>query len=618
MPLQKLLSLRPSGLIRRLLIAWLFAVLVEYLLLPVELRSLSGLAGLRQMSLPRLVTVTGLVTVALTVLAQYFKTRTAERWCVPALFLCLTVLAMLASPSIPLLWACLLVLTILLVYGLRGHNRSRESIVRPQAVAPHYLAVTAASALVFFLFVSAWSVTRVAVLGTSTYDFGIFAQMFHYMKETGLPMTTLERDGLLSHFDVHVSPIYYLMLPFYCLVPSPATLQVLQAAVMASAVIPLWKLGGQYGLTENQRTLLCAVLLLYPAFSGGASYDLHENCFLTPLILWLFYGIGQRSTPITAVSAVLTLMVKEDSAVYVAVIGLWLLVKTALRHKKLDRRNLLTGGLLLGAALLWFFLATEHLAKNGDGVMTGRYDNYIYDGSGSLLTVIKAALMNPLKVIYECADPEKLEYIALTMLPLLGLPLLTCRYEHFILLIPYVLVNLMSDYPYQHSIYFQYSYGSIAFLMYLTAVNLADWKQNRRRVTALAISACVCAVCFLSTVFSSAIYYPNKAIQNYSTYQAVRNTLDLIPEDAAVTSTGYYTTYLANREILYDLRYTTTDHLLESEYVVIQTKDRAAFKKFVSAENSDGLENLRSLLEENGFEPFAELEGTLVIYRKTQ
>ena len=615
---QKLLSLRPSGLIRRLLIAWLLAVLVEYMLLPGELRNLSGLTGLRQMSFPRLVTVTALVTVALTVLSKYFKTITAERWCVPALFLCMTVLAMVASPSIPLLWASLLVLAVLLVYGLRGCNRSRESIVRPQAAAPHYLWVTAASALVFFLFVSAWTVARVAVLGTSTYDFGIFAQMFHYMKETGLPMTTLERDGLLSHFDVHVSPIYYLMLPFYCLVPSPATLQVLQAAVMASAVIPLWKLGAQYGLTGNQRTLLCAVLLLYPAFSGGASYDLHENCFLTPLLLWLFYGIGQRSTPITAVSAVLTLMVKEDSAVYVAVIGLWLLVKTALRHKKLDRRNLLTGGLLLGTALLWFFLTTGYLAENGDGVMTGRYDNYIYDDSGSLLTVIKAVLLNPMKVIYECADPEKLEYIALTMLPLLGLPLLTCRYERYVLLIPYVLFNLMSDYPYQHSIYFQYSYGSIAFLMYLTAVNLADWKQNRHRVIALTISLCICAVCFLPTVFSSAMYYPNKAIQNFSTYQAVRDTLELIPEDASVTSTGYYTTHLANREILYDLRYTTTDHLLESEYVVIQPKDNAAVKKFVTAENSDGLENLLTLLEENGYEPFAEIEGTLLIYQKVQ
>ena len=35
---------------------------------------------------------------------------------------------------------------------------------------------------------------------TSCFDFGLFAQMFHYMKEIGLPLITCERDGLLSHF----------------------------------------------------------------------------------------------------------------------------------------------------------------------------------------------------------------------------------------------------------------------------------------------------------------------------------------------------------------------------------------------------------------------------------
>ena len=111
----------------------------------------------------------------------------------------------------------------------------------------------------------------------------------------------------------------------------PETLQVLQATVITSAVIPLWKLGKHHGLSGLQRTLLCAVLLLYPAFSGGTGYDIHENCFLTPLLLWLFYGIDRKNTSLTAIAAALTLTVKEDAAVYVAVIGLWLVVKATLR-----------------------------------------------------------------------------------------------------------------------------------------------------------------------------------------------------------------------------------------------------------------------------------------------
>ena len=116
------------------------------------------------------------------------------------------------------------------------------------------------------------------------------------------------------------------MLPIYWLIPTPAILQILQAAVTASAVIPLWKLAGLHDFDNRQRTFLCALLMLLPAYGGGCYFDLHENCFLTPLILWFFYGIDRRNRVITAIAAFLTLMVKEDAAVYAAVIGLWLLV----------------------------------------------------------------------------------------------------------------------------------------------------------------------------------------------------------------------------------------------------------------------------------------------------
>ena len=196
--------------------------------------------------------------------------------------------------------------------------------------------------------------------------------MFYNMKETGLPMTTVERDGLLSHFAVHVSPIYYLMLPFYWLFPTPATLQVLQALVITSAIIPLWKIGKHHGLSETQRMLICILLLLFPAFSGGTSYDIHENCFLTPLILGTFYGIDKKNSTITAIASILTLMVKEDAAVYVAVIALWLIVKTLLQFKELDKKNLLTGIIMLAVSLCWFLAVTTYLADSGDGVMTYR------------------------------------------------------------------------------------------------------------------------------------------------------------------------------------------------------------------------------------------------------
>lgn len=502
-----------ADIMRHIILSWLLAVVVEYFILPSELRDLAELDGLAQMFFVRVIGVTCGIAVLLTGISFFFKTKKIERWCIVAIFSVLAITALRVSATWAFQAVCVMVLVILAVFGIYGWDKSPEPVVEPKKAHRAYIWITVGLSTAFFLFVSAWTVGRVYSFSSPTFDFGIFSQMFYNMKESGLPMTTVERDGLLSHFAVHVSPIYYLMLPFYWLVPTPATLQVLQAAVITSAVIPLWKIGKHHGLTGAQRMLICAVLLLFPAYSGGTSYDIHENCFLTPLILWLFYGIDRKNTAITAIAAMLTLMVKEDAAVYVAVVALWLIVKTVLQVKKLDVQNLITGITLLAISLGWFFLVTGYLAKSGDGVMTYRYNNFMYDGSSSLITVIKSVILNPMKAVYECVDTEKLYFIAMTLLPLLGLPLLTRRYGRYILLIPYILVNLMSDYQYQHDIFFQYTFGSNAFLVYLTVVNLADLKINWQRIFALVAATIVSAVCFGIVVVPKAMNYPVQAMQ---------------------------------------------------------------------------------------------------------
>lgn len=589
--------------IRHIVLAWLAAVTVEYLLLPGALRSLADLQGLAAMSFVRVMLMTLCGSAVLTVLSLRRSIAAAERGAMVGIFAILAGVSLIANFTWAYLAVCVLILAGLVGYLAYGWNARPEPKAPQRASRKGLLWGAAAMAAVFFLFVSVWTVCRVASFSTPSYDFGLFSQMFHYMKETGLPMTTLERDGLLSHFHVHMSPIYYLMLPFYVLFPTPATLQILQAAVLASAVIPLWKIGRVHGLADWQRMLLCAVLLLFPAFSGGTSYDLHENCFLTPLILWLFYGIDRKSIPITAMAAVLTLMVKEDAAVYVAVIALWLVVRSMLHRREGAHKSLATGTILLTGSLAWFFLVTGFLANIGDGVMTYRYDNFIYDGSSSLLTVIKAVLMSPMKAVYECVDPEKLSFLVLTMLPLLGLPLLTRRYERYILLIPYVLVNLMSDYRYQHDVFFQYNFGSTACLMYLTAVNLADFQVDWRKTAALAGAVIVSGFCFLEVIVPKASIYPKKCQKYGASYQHIRDTLAQIPEESPVASSTFYTTALSGRKVLYDVQYCSQEHLLDCTYVVV-------------SETEKDKEKLTQQLRAEGYEVYDRIENVLTIYTR--
>ena len=604
------------GLIRQIIIGWLLAVTIEYFILPEELRTLAKLEGLAQMSMLRIVAITCCTAAILFGLSARFATAKIERWAMVGVLAVLISSVLKASYSAGFYAACLLILLAAAAYAVFGWNGEPEPEVQPKKAHLAFVLITALISVVFFVYVSIWTVARVRTFCSPTYDFGIFAQMFYNMKESGLPMTTVERDGLLSHFDVHFSPIYYLMLPFYCLVPKPETLQVLQAAVITSAVIPLWLIGKNHGLNGLQRTLLCALLLLFPAFSGGTSYDIHENCFLTPLILWLFYAIDRKNHVVTAIAAMLTLCVKEDSAVYVAIIAVYLILKTLLHRKKGFWKDLLVGILLLFVSLQWFATVTGYLAESGDGVMTYRYDNFIYDDSASLITVVKAVIMNPMKAVYESMDAEKLPFIAQTLLPLLGLPLLTRRFERYLLLIPYVLLNLMSDYQYQHDIFFQYTFGSTAFLFYLTAINLAQLKVDLYKVAALGIAVAISFSSFSAVVVPTAKYYPELEKEYQEYYDGVREALSKVPDGVSVAATTFYAPYLSQRERLYDIRYASAAHVLETEYVVLKKNSEGDYKKYATNGNENGFTNLVALLEENGYEEFYEYGSILVIYRK--
>lgn len=599
--------------LRRLVLAWILAAGLEFAKLPGAVRTLEGLEALAWMSPGRMVMAAAVIFLMSCVIFYLIQNEVVERWLVTASFAALVVLSLTASFTWAFGAVCLLVLGVLTVYALRGWDRTSEAHGVSPEKAGIYGWLIALGALAFFGIVSAWTVCRIYSFSTPTFDFGIFAQMFHSMKTTGLPITTVERDGPLSHFAVHVSPVYYLLLPFYALVPIPATLQVLQAAVLASAVIPLWKIGKHHGLSPLPRMLVCFMLLFYPAYAGGTSYDIHENAFLTPLILWLLYGMDRRNGWITGLSALLTLMVKEDAAVYVAVIALHLLLRAVLRGKK--RWDLIAGALLLAGSLLWFGAVTAYLSGSGDGVMTYRYDNFIYDDSSSLVTVIKAVLLCPMKAVFECVDPEKLEFIALTLLPLAGLPLITRRYDRYILLIPYILVNLMSDYQYQHDIFFQYTYGSTACLIYLTVVNLADMKLPWQRMGVVAAALAVGIGCFSAQILPKALRYPTYCLTYADYYDSLREVLDTVPEGASVAATTFFTTQLSQRDVLYDIRYASKEHTLSCDYMAISPTDAKSFRKYAK-EDETGYRDFAELLAEQGYVKIAEYEGKLEIYER--
>lgn len=407
------------------------------------------------------------------------------------------------------------------------------------------------------LFIAVFTILPYLLHRTPNFDFGIFSQMFHYMAKTGIPYTTCERDMLLSHFAVHFSPILYLVLPFYMIFPHPTTLLAVQALAVASSVFPLYKLAKHFGLSNNKTIAVVLIFILHPTVIANNFYYFHENCFLTVLLLWMFYFAETKKPVPMYIFAVLTMAVKEDAPIYVLFFALYLLFSNkSKRH-----------GTILGAlSCIYFGVVTHLMSVYGNGIMSNRYDQFIFEKDGSIYSVILNILKNPSYLFTQILSAEKLTFLILMLVPMALLPFAIRKPSAIILLFPMVLMNLMPSWQYQYDISFQYTYGTVAFLFYLTVMNLGALHRTHAKKLLL------CGVCASLFFFSAVNYSKTYKIEQYKLEKpyaaAITEAIAVIPEDASVCASTFLVPALWNRDVVYDYKYSDK----ETDYVVLDLR----------------------------------------------
>ena len=438
-----------------------------------------------------------------------------------------------------------------------------------------------------------FTVMRYYTFASPNFDFGLFCHMFHNMKERLLPLVTSERNMLLSHFAVHISPIYYLLLPFYLLFPSPVTLQIGQAVILASGILPVYLLARHFRLPYKYTALFALLYVTHPAVSAGCSYDLHENCFLLPLLLWLFYCYETNRKRWLVVVAILILLVKEDAAAFLVIFGVYLL------FSRKDHRTALP---LIGGALVYFALAVFLLNTYGTGTMIGRY-SALFTGStgGFWQTVLRAPdYFLELVVSFVNTSTEKPIYLLQMLLPFGAVVWRTKQLSRYLLLIP-LLLNLLSGFVHQYDIGFQYSFASLAFCLYLYVQNLADRPLQKQRNLLL---FSVVSSCFLYAmiVMPKIETYVGRWINDSDTYIAMEAVLDEIPQEASVTASTMLVAHLAQRDVIYEDFYHKEP---DTDYIVLDM--RGGYATFSGT--------YRDTCLQKGYEVWTSTDELLVLYR---
>ena len=398
-----------------------------------------------------------------------------------------------------------------------------------------------------------------------TFDYGIFAQGFEYMKQTGVFKTVVERGYELSHFAVHFSPIFYIALPIYFIVPKPETVAVIQAIMVALPVLPIYLLGKQYKLSNKVTLVIIAIYALFPATVGGILYDFHENCFLTFMILMLIWAVEKKKNILTVVFLLLTLFVKEDAAMYVMLLGAFWIV---------SRKSRLRGLIFILAGAIYFVIAIKVINSYGLGIMDFRYDNMFYDKQAGFVQMARVFITNPGYVVTQIisnhngsvigggdtVQMDKIGYLIEMFVPVGALIFATGRkYSRYILLGSIIVVSLITTYIYQHQIEFQYNFGHIALFIYLIIMNLADMKPKRGKKL-VTCSLIICAIMFMGLILPKAPHYMDTYKANSTKVEKFDKAISLVPNDKSVFTTGWIMPHMAKNLQCYDIGYLNEEH----------------------------------------------------------
>lgn len=423
-----------------------------------------------------------------------------------------------------------------------------------------------------FIFMSFYmglnTVNRYRIFAASNFDFGIFAQLFENMAKSGSTVISVERNEMMSHFYNHFSPIYYVLLPLYMPFRRPEALLIIQAVFVLGSVFPLCLIGKKSGLSPLLVMLLGLVLLFSPGLNTPLFYDFHENKFLPFFMLWFIYFFSEKKYIPAYIFMILTLMIKEDAVIYVAF---------TLIYFMLIKKNIKFGIIGLVISIIYSVPVMFFMRTYGLDFVGWRYGVYFLDGQNKIMQMFVNIIMNPAFFLKNVFSEECLKFIIYMMGPLLFMPVVTKDFRRLVILIPFVAINIMTDYPYQHDIGFQYTYGSLALMMFMFIENIKDFSEKNK--TIIVSASVMVSILFLLSLCSWRFGYYNKNYkENMSYYKTTEEMLDKIPDDVSITCNTFILPHLYDHKELY----MKDDNYRRTDYYVLDSNNQDEINEFES------------------------------------
>lgn len=370
-------------------------------------------------------------------------------------------------------------------------------------------------------------------LGTSAYDFGLYDQGIWLLSRGKSPVVTLMGRNL---FGDHSSFILLPLVPLYWLFTSTATLFVVQSVVIAAGGIPVFLYSARRLESNAMGCAMVAVYLLHPAVSWTNLENYHPDSFSALLVGLVLFAALERKWRLFACASVLALLVKEDIALVMMPIGLWVVL----------RRDVKRGIIVvLGSALAMVVLIVV-VMKHFTGVTFRNSWRIPFGGFGGL---IRTTLSRPWKLVAHLTSDDRPFYLWQMLAPVGFVFLIAPEIMFTGLLV--LFVNILSTFWYQFHIQYHYSLVVVPAIVIGTSFALGKVSKDTRKwlITLVLASSLVSA--YMWAPLPGGRMELQQWHDDHPSVSAAREIFALIPETAVISAYHPLTAQLGRRVEIY-------------------------------------------------------------------
>ncbi|HEY2277606.1 MAG TPA: DUF2079 domain-containing protein [Streptosporangiaceae bacterium] len=180
------------------------------------------------------------------------------------------------------------------------------------------------------------SVSYIVRLAPGSTDLAVFTEYVKQYAHLNAPIVDVRSPGLNLLGD-HFHPIVALIAPFFLAAPTPVTLVLAQALLVALSVIPVNRAAAAK-LGRTPARIITAAYALSWGLQQMIDFDFHELAFAVPLLACSLSALARGKTRAAVLWALPLVFVKEDQGFTVAAIGLIMLI-TAWRARARGARD---------------------------------------------------------------------------------------------------------------------------------------------------------------------------------------------------------------------------------------------------------------------------------------